>query len=169
MMIWRCSTRFQLNLVVDFTFNWHARGFEHIGVLSDQVGPTRRWYYVWPYLSCTSTHAHLHGIFMACGLQQHQPRLTTLSHVTLKLLDTTQLDSSDWRSGPCMQGNSTLVLCTLHRHGTNLPINDWVCSPQPIDTQCNFMIQTRDNTTSNNSMQCNAPVSTDNQRYQAHR
>ena len=80
----------KLNLVVDFTFHWHARGFEHIGVLSDQVGPTGRLRtHVRLRLPRTSTRACLHGSHVACGIQQHQPSLTPLSHVTFKLLDTT--------------------------------------------------------------------------------
>ena len=66
-----------------------------------------------------------------------------------------------------MQGDSTLMLRTLHRQRTGLPIDDWVGSPQPIDPQHNVMVQTGKDMTTNNSMQRNALVSTDNQWYQA--
>ena len=78
-MVRRYSTRFKLNLVVNFTFQWHARGFEHIGVLSDQVGPTGRLgTQLRLSLPCTSTRACLHGSHVVCGIQQHQPSLSHL-------------------------------------------------------------------------------------------
>ena len=77
---------------------------------------------------------------------------TTL-HIPLDLLDTAQLDLSYRLSWQGMKHMRATMLTTVHFYHTGLPINTKVGGLQPIYTQHYIMIQLRQNSAADSTMQ----------------
>ena len=147
------------------TFSRHTWGFKHIGVLSDDRIPTCGIITSIRYHDTFSTHVSLRGDHVCCRLDQHQPSLTPQTHIMLNLLDTAQLNLDQRLSWQGLKHMCATMLTTVHFHCTGLPIDTGIGGLQPIYTQHYIMIQLRQNSAVNSTMQSLAIPRAYNQGY----
>ena len=147
------------------TFSRHTWGFKHIGVFSDDRIPMCGIITSIRHHDTFSTRVSLCGNHVHCRLDQHQPSLTPQTHIPLNLLDTAQLNLSYRLSWQGMKHMCATTLATVHLHHTGLPIDTGIGGLQPIYTQHYIMIQLRQNSAVNSTMQSLAIPRAHNQGY----
>ena len=135
------------------TVSGHTRWFENVRVFGYNRLPTC----ILPWIRChvtCSTHVSLHGDHMCCWLDQHEPSLTPLAHITLNLLNTTQLHPGYRFREQGMKHVCATMLTTVYLHHTGLPIDTRIGGLQPVYSQHNVMVQLRQNLAIYSAVQC---------------
>ena len=91
---------------------------------------------------------------VCCWLDQHEPNLTPLVHITLNLLNATQFNPGNKFHWQSMEHVCATMLNAVHLHCIGLPIDTKIGGLQPVHAQHNVMVQLRQNLAVNGAMQC---------------